>query len=75
MVGAAAFVALLFVIALIHWIAGFRRALSPHRRESIGSPPTDQLAPDALAQWVQSVRDEPPEGQGEGEGDARHSSR
>jgi hypothetical protein len=62
----ASIVALLFVIALVRWIAGFRRALSPRRRDVAPFPPAEDLPPDALAQWVESVRNEPPENPGGG---------
>jgi hypothetical protein len=51
-------VAILFVISLFRWIIGLRRSLA---RRSLASSlirrPTDEIAPDDLAHWVESVQE------------------
>jgi hypothetical protein len=59
-------VALLFVVALARWLAGFRRWVSPRARARstaarLSRRPTDEIDPADLAQWVESVREEEPE--------------
>ena len=53
---------LMFVISLFRWILGLRRTLAPKSRVStLRERPTDEIAPEALAQWLESVpqEDEP----------------
>ena len=52
-------VGVMFLISSFRWIHGLRRSLT--RRSHASSPirrPTDEIAPDDLAQWVESVQEE-----------------
>jgi hypothetical protein len=54
-------VALLFVVSLARWLAGFRRWDSPRARSTaarLSRRPTDEIDPADLARWVESVREE-----------------
>jgi hypothetical protein len=62
-------VGILFVISLFRWITGLRRSLSRRSlASSLGRRPTDEIAPEDLSQWVESVQ----EGEGESEGGHEH---
>jgi hypothetical protein len=57
-------VAVMFVISLFRWISGLRRSLSrPSLAPSLLRRPTEEIAPEDLSQWVDSVQ----EGEGENE--------
>ena len=59
-------VAIMFVISLYRWISGLRRSLSPSSRAAaLSHRPTEELDPTDLAQWVDSVREDEDEGEGE----------
>jgi hypothetical protein len=52
-------VGIMFVISFYRWIAGLRRSLTRRSRPpSLLDRPTEEIAPDELAHWVESVRDE-----------------
>jgi hypothetical protein len=52
-------VGVMFLISLFRWITGLRRSLSPRSRASLlGGRPTEEIAPEELAQWVESVRED-----------------
>jgi hypothetical protein len=54
-------VGVMFVISLFRWIHGLRRSLSAGartQRASFIGRPAEEIAPDDLAQWVESVQDE-----------------
>jgi hypothetical protein len=51
-------VGIMFAISLFRWINGLRRSLSrPSLASSLGQRPTDEIAPDDLAHWVESVQE------------------
>jgi hypothetical protein len=55
----AAIVGILFVVSLVRWIAGLRRSLTRgSRASSLARRPTEEIAPEDLAHWVDSVREE-----------------
>jgi hypothetical protein len=55
-------VAALFVVSLFRWLAGLRRWSAPRGRKGfLSGPPTEEIEPADLAQWVESVREEEPE--------------
>lgn len=54
----ASIVGILFVISLFRWINGLRRSLSrPSLAPSLTQRASDEIAPDDLAHWVESVRE------------------
>jgi hypothetical protein len=62
----AAIVGILFVISLFRWISGLRRSLSRRSlASSLSQRPTDEIAPEDLSQWVESVRESESEVGGE----------
>jgi hypothetical protein len=68
----AAIVAVMFLISLSRWIIGLRRSLSrPSLARSLLRRPNEEIAPEDLSQWVDSVQEaeREPEGEGEGEGE------
>jgi hypothetical protein len=66
-------VGIMFVISLFRWITGLRRSLSRNSLASTFSRrPTDDIAPEDLSQWVESVGRGEGEGEGEPEGRGEH---
>ncbi len=52
-------VAVMFVISLYRWLSGLRRSLSGRSHAAaLAHRPSDDIAPEDLAQWVEKVRDD-----------------
>jgi hypothetical protein len=52
-------VGIMFLISLFRWIRGLRRSLSrPSLARSLGRRPREEIAPEELSEWVESVREE-----------------
>jgi hypothetical protein len=52
-------VAVIFTITLVRWLIQFRRSFAPRPRPSILlDRPTDQIEPEALAEWLGSVAED-----------------
>jgi hypothetical protein len=69
-------VAVMFVISLYRWISGLRRSLSrPSLARSILRRPTEEIAPEDLSQWVDSIQEGEREPEGEGEPEREHDPR
>src|SRR5262249_14424509 len=52
-------VGVMFVLSFIRWMTGLRKSLSLGSRSPVGHErPTEEIAPDALAAWLEIVPDE-----------------
>lgn len=50
-------VGVLFLLTFLRWLAGLARTLGRRSRPT-GPPPTDEIAPEALARWVDTMSDD-----------------
>jgi hypothetical protein len=49
-------IGVMFVISLIRWIVQLRRSFAPKPKPSLlRNPPAEEIAPEALAQWLESL--------------------